>query len=86
MNLGLLQIHPSFAKTFFEISIWQSYRRGYNGTGTFFGAFMISGRCMSVCVSVRLSCNVGVLWPNGWMHQDDTWYVGMTRHRPHFVG
>jgi len=22
-------------------------------------------------------CNVGVLWPNGWMDQDATWYGGI---------
>jgi len=26
--------------------------------------------------------NVGILWPNGWMDQDDTWYGGRPRrHR-----
>jgi len=30
---------------------------------------------MSVCLSVY---GVGVLWPNGWMDQDATWYG----HRP----
>jgi len=31
-------------------------------------------RCLSVC-------NVGVLWPNGWMDQDAAWYGGrLTRH------
>ena len=30
---------------------------------------MLSDRC-PVCLSV---CNVGVLWPNGWMDQDATW-------------
>jgi len=31
---------------------------------------------LSVSLSVTLSdvCNVGVLWPNGWMNQDATWY------------
>jgi len=29
---------------------------------------MLSDRC-PVCLSV---CNVGVLWPNGWMYQDET--------------
>jgi len=35
-------------------------------------------RCLScpVCLSV---CNVGVLWPNGWMDHDATWY-GDRRH------
>ena len=28
--------------------------------------------CLS-CLSVRLSvCDVGVLWPNSWMHQDES--------------
>jgi len=31
---------------------------------------MLSDRC--VCPA----CEVGVLWPNGWMHQDETWYRG----------
>jgi len=33
---------------------------------------MLSDRCLSV-PSV---CNVGVLWPNGWMNQDETWQAG----------
>jgi len=35
-----------------------------------------------VCLSV---CNVGALWPNGWMDQDATWYEGSARRRPHSV-
>jgi len=27
-------------------------------------------------VSVCPVCNVGVLWPNGWMDQDETWHGG----------
>ena len=30
-------------------------------------------------------CNVGVLWPNGLMDQDATWYGGRPRPRPHCV-
>jgi len=26
-----------------------------------------------------------LLWPNGWMDQDATWYGGRSRHRPHCV-
>ena len=26
------------------------------------------------CLSVLSVCNVGVLWPNGWMGQDETWH------------
>ena len=37
---------------------------------------MLPDRCLSFlgflsCLSV---CDVGVLWPNGWMDQDATWY------------
>jgi len=27
------------------------------------------------CLSVLSVCDVGVLWPNGWMDQDETWYA-----------
>ena len=33
---------------------------------------MLSDRCLSVCPV----CNICVLWPNGWMDQDATWYGG----------
>jgi len=52
----------------------------------------------TVCKTVRpmlldccLSCpvlsvyNVGVLWPNGWMDQDETWHAGMPLPWPHCV-
>jgi len=42
---------------------------------------MLSDRCLS-CLSV---CDVGVLWPNGWMDQDATWYGGRPRLRQHCV-
>jgi len=34
---------------------------------------MLSDRCISSVLSV---CDVGVLWPNGWMDQNATWYGG----------
>jgi len=37
---------------------------------------MLSNRCLCVRLIVCLSCKVGVLWPNGWMDQDATWYGG----------
>jgi len=46
---------------------------------------MLSGRCLSVlsCLSLCLSvCDVGVLWPNCWMDEDETWYAGTGRPRP----
>ena len=42
---------------------------------------MLSDRCLSV-LSV---CNVGVLWPSGWMDQDETWHAGRPRPWPHCV-
>ena len=29
-----------------------------------------------VCLSVLSVCDVGVLWPDGWMDQDKTWHEG----------
>ena len=42
---------------------------------------MLSDRCLS-CLSV---CDVGVLWPNGWTDQDETWRAGRPRPWPHCV-
>jgi len=38
-----------------------------------------------VCLSVLSVCNVGVLWPNGWMDQDETCYRGRPLSRSHCV-
>jgi len=38
-----------------------------------------------VCLSVLSVCNVGVLWPNGWMDQDEAWHAGRPRSWPHCV-
>ena len=40
--------------------------------------------CLSVlsCLSV---CDVGVLWPQGWMDQDETWPAGRPQPWPHCV-
>jgi len=43
---------------------------------------MLSDRCVSVCPVCLSVCNVGVLWPNGWMDYDATWYGGRLRPRP----
>jgi len=34
-------------------------------------------------LSCLSACNFGVLWPNGWMDQDATWYGGRSRPRQH---
>ena len=38
-----------------------------------------------VCLSWLPVWDVGVLWPNGWMDQDETWHRGRPRPRPHCV-
>jgi len=30
-------------------------------------------------------CDIGVLWPSGWMDQDATWYGSRRQPRPHCV-
>jgi len=47
---------------------------------------MLSDHCLfcPVCLSCSV-CDVGVLWPNGWMYQDQTWRVGRPRPWPHCV-
>jgi len=32
---------------------------------------MLPNRCLSVCLSCLSVCDVGVLWPNGWIYQGD---------------
>jgi len=49
--------------------------------------FMLSDPC-PVCLSVQSVCHVcsvDVLWPNGWMDQDETWHAGRPRPWPHCV-
>jgi len=36
-------------------------------------------------LSVCPVCNAGVMWPNGWMDQDETWHAGRLRPWPHCV-
>ena len=42
--------------------------------------------CLSFLFFPLLSvCDVGVLWPNGWMDQGETWHEGRPRSQPHCV-
>ena len=47
---------------------------------------MLSHRCLSCadCLSCPV-CDVGALWPNGWMDRDETWHAGRPRPWPHCV-
>jgi len=38
--------------------------------------FALCYRPMPVCPVCRV-CDVGVLWPNAWMDQDETWHAGI---------
>jgi len=40
--------------------------------------------CLTV-LSVLFVCNIDVLWPNGWMDQDETWHAGGPQPWPHCV-
>jgi len=51
---------------------------------------MLSDCCLSVCLSclscpVLSVCDVGVLWPNGWMDQDETWHADRPQPWPYCV-
>jgi len=52
-----------------------------------FGRPFVKWSWFSLCYgTIVLSvCDVGVLWPNGWMDQDVTWYKGRPRPRRHYV-
>jgi len=41
--------------------------------------------CWTTLLSVCSLCDAGVLWPNDWMHQDETWHGGRPRPMPHCV-
>ena len=46
---------------------------------------MLLDRCLSVCLSLLSVCDVGVLWPNSWMNQNETWHSDRPRPRPYCV-
>jgi len=39
----------------------------------------------SVVMSACPVCHVGVLWPNDWMDQDETWHASRPRPWPHCI-
>jgi len=41
--------------------------------------------CCPICPVCLSVCNVGVLWPNGWMDQHETWHGGRLRPQSHCV-
>jgi len=87
---GFILIHPT---------IWPKYtnvtdrhdRTGHRSDSIgrtvsgrpFVKRFALSYRTV-VCLSCPV-CNVGGLWPSGWMDQDETWHRGRSRLWPHCV-
>jgi len=57
-------------------------RRGYGHVTVFGSPYAIGLLTVDPVCPV---CDVGVLWPNGPMDQDETWQDGRTRLRPHCV-
>ena len=45
---------------------------------------MLSDRCLC-CPSCLSVSDAGILWPNGWMDQDETWHAAKPRPWPHCV-
>jgi len=41
---------------------------------------VLSDRCPGLSV-----CDIGILWPNSWMDQNETWRGGRPQRRPHCV-
>jgi len=72
---------------------WVGYIRGFSWVLisrkiTIFGRPFVKrfAVCYRTVVCPVLSvCDVGVLWPRGWMDQDETWHVGRSRPRQHCV-
>jgi len=46
---------------------------------------MLSDRCPVLSVLSCPVCDLGVLWPNSWTDQDETWHAGRHRPWPHCV-
>jgi len=66
-------------------SIRHAYRHLFVGPFVKRFTIMLSDNCLStlsVCLSV---CDVGVLWPNRWMDQDETWHGGIGLGPGHIV-
>jgi len=74
-----------------SVTDWTSIvaqRRRFVAIGDVFGRpfvkrFVLCYRTV-VCLSCPV-CNVGVLWPNGWTDQGETWHAGRPRTWPHCV-
>jgi len=62
----------SFCVSFLFVSFWATVCKTVRT--------MLSGSCPDCPV-----CDIGVLWPNGWMDQDETWHAGRPRPRTHCV-
>jgi len=58
---------------------------GLAGHPSVFGRPYVKRFALSYRTVVLFVCDVDVLWPNGWMDEDETWHAGRPRPRPHCV-
>ena len=55
------------------------------GMSLFFGRLFVIRFALCYRPLLCPVCDIGVLWPNGWMDQNETWHGGRPRPRPHCV-
>ena len=60
-------------------------RKSFRISETVFGRPFVKRFVLSNQTVVLSVCNVGVLWPNGWMDQDETWQGSRPQPRSHCV-
>jgi len=75
-QVGTVSLPPAFPPLRRNLFSHLHFRATVTSNGSPYAMGSLS--CLSVC-------NAGVLWPNGWMDQDDTWYGGRPRPRRHCV-
>ena len=69
-------------------SLTYSFAWAYFSNGSFIGRAFVKPFAVCYQTVICLSCpvcNVGVLWPNGWIDQDETWHGGIDVSLGHIV-
>jgi len=81
-NVGLSRLYPLYKALYTtDLDLRDAYHlstRSHFATGVpFLGDRLQNGSPYAIRpLSVLSVCYVGVLWPNGWMDQDETWHAG----------
>jgi len=90
---SFILIHPSVWPQYYSTPTAQTGQDGQDrqrsdsiGEPSYRRSLKTVRLCYGTVVSPVLSvCDVGALWPNGWMYQDATWHGGRPWLRPHCV-